>query len=186
MKPIRNQTFALCCLLAFNVCCAQNSGPAGLAKPADASHRSEVYRPKNYETGPLLLGGINHWLKKFDLSALDYDEMTVRLAEHASMADHSEGLGPLAVDFLKCLVKKRRFTDPVELQEWYSHDIPLTSDYSAGERLPLRTHYILEVHILTNPRGSRDRLGQPKVVNWYTIFVAYALVKEEKQRTVKP
>jgi hypothetical protein len=105
--------------------------------------------------------------------------MTVHLAENAIQAPHGDDLGPRVVNFLKCLVKKRRFVDPVELAEGGGDDIPLSGDISRGERLPLPAHSILEVHILTLPRGVPSSRG--RVINWNTILVDCAIDTARKR-----
>jgi hypothetical protein len=142
------------------------------------------YHWKSYHTGRELLADINLWRHRFGLGSWSYDEMTVQLAEHASAEAGGSGrsgedlLGPLVVQFLKCLARKRPFTVPVELAEWGKEDIPLTTDVSHGERLPLPAHSLLEVHILTLPREAASSRG--KVINWNSILVDTTPVPERK------
>jgi hypothetical protein len=83
---------------------------------------------------------------------------------------------------MKVYDANKEFLDKNPFQTWHKStdaDIPLSGDISRGERLPLPAHSILEVHILTLPRGVPSSRG--RVINWNTILVDCAIDTARKR-----
>jgi len=183
---MKAQTLALFCLLAFGAYSVRGQPTRSFAELTCVHEPDGSLEPRGFETGEQLLLAINAWMREHHLPALDYDEMTVRIAEQAWVMHDDEEFGPRLGPFLKDLVKRKRFLHPVQLEQSFADDIPPSGDRSSRERLALPKHCILEIRVLASPWIGWDPEGRPLKVSGWPILVASTVAKSYKHRAVKP
>jgi len=98
------------------------------------------------------------------------DDLLVRSANRENFYEPDQ----LIEQFLKELVKNRRFQSPVDILMEESNYVALSEAYSSKKRLPLPTHYTLAIRIFTGPWGSEDGAGNRYRIDIKEIPIAYA------------
>jgi hypothetical protein len=136
---------------------------------------------KGYATGKELLRAVNVWRERHGLPDFGYDEFCVHLASQVRYAAGNGEVNAVERDFLKELLHKKRFRIPVELAEWSEHDVAMGGAYVWDDRIPLPEYWVLDIHILFLPWGSKDESGQEMKIDWAEILVSDVLVRKAKR-----